>query len=77
MYRSKTGITLKDTGVRDEHGMMPMENIFSSPEKPGASSQKPSSSSNGKRMDNGTLTEEDMELTNSRTQNTRPPRFAG
>lgn len=29
----KTGVTLKDTGVRDEHGMQPLEDIFSSPEK--------------------------------------------
>lgn len=26
-------MTLKDTGVRDEHGMQPLEDIFSSPEK--------------------------------------------
>lgn len=31
--RRKTGITLKDTGVRDEHGMEPLDGIFSSPEK--------------------------------------------
>lgn len=30
---SKTGVILKDTGVRDEHGMQPMDDIFSSPEK--------------------------------------------
>lgn len=30
---SKTGVMLKDTGVRDEHGMQPLEDIFSSPEK--------------------------------------------
>ncbi|KAF2792147.1 hypothetical protein K505DRAFT_326353 [Melanomma pulvis-pyrius CBS 109.77] len=29
----KTGITLKDTGRRDEHGMEPISGIFSSPEK--------------------------------------------
>nr|OQO31257.1 hypothetical protein B0A51_01008 [Rachicladosporium sp. CCFEE 5018] len=29
----KTGITLKDTGLRDEHGMEPMAGIFSSPVK--------------------------------------------
>lgn len=29
----KTGVTLKDTGVRDEHGLEPMDGIFSSPEK--------------------------------------------
>ena len=29
----KTGITLKDTGQRDEHGLEPIDGIFSSPEK--------------------------------------------
>ncbi|KAL1903396.1 mitotic fidelity of chromosome transmission-related protein [Sporothrix stenoceras] len=29
----KTGVTLRDTGVRDEHGMEPIDNIFSSPTK--------------------------------------------
>ena len=29
----KTGTTLKDTGVRDEHGLEPIDGIFSSPEK--------------------------------------------
>ncbi|WPH04236.1 Hypothetical protein R9X50_00712500 [Acrodontium crateriforme] len=30
----KTGITLKDTGIRDEYGMEPMSGIFSSPVSP-------------------------------------------
>lgn len=30
---SKTGVFLKDTGARDEHGMQPLDDIFSSPEK--------------------------------------------
>ncbi|KAG7285594.1 hypothetical protein NEMBOFW57_010223 [Staphylotrichum longicolle] len=29
----KTGVTVPDTGVRDEHGMEPIENLFSSPGK--------------------------------------------
>ncbi|KAA6409955.1 MAG: RmlC-like cupin [Lasallia pustulata] len=29
----KTGVTLKDTGIRDEHGLEPIDGIFSSPEK--------------------------------------------
>ncbi len=29
----KTGAVLKDTGVRDEHGLEPIDGIFSSPEK--------------------------------------------
>ena len=31
----KTGITLEDKGIRDEHGLEPMEHIFSSPVKDG------------------------------------------
>ena len=61
----KTGVTLKDSGIRDEQGLAPIEGIFSSPEKPTASSQRPSSSSNGKTAGNRTLTEEDMDLTTS------------
>ncbi|KAK3344469.1 Mif2/CENP-C like-domain-containing protein [Lasiosphaeria hispida] len=30
----KTGITLKDTGIRDEYGMEPLDALFSSPHKP-------------------------------------------
>ncbi|KAJ9133532.1 Centromere protein 3 [Pleurostoma richardsiae] len=29
----KTGVFLKDTGIRDEHGMQPPDDIFSSPQK--------------------------------------------
>ena len=29
----KTGVTLRDTGIRDEHGLEPIDGIFSSPEK--------------------------------------------
>lgn len=31
----KTGITLKDTGIRDEHGLEPVSGIFSSPAQNG------------------------------------------
>lgn len=31
--RRKTGITLADKGVYDEHGLEPISGIFSSPEK--------------------------------------------
>ncbi|KAF1970179.1 hypothetical protein BU23DRAFT_557070 [Bimuria novae-zelandiae CBS 107.79] len=52
----KTGITLEDRGVRDEHGLEPISGIFSSPEK---SPPKRTSSRTG-----GTLTEsEPMDLT--------------
>ncbi|KAK4167294.1 putative centromere protein [Cladorrhinum sp. PSN259] len=30
----KTGVTIPDSGIRDEHGMEPIENLFSSPKKP-------------------------------------------
>lgn len=33
MDHRKTGITLEDTGERDEYGMEPVDNLFSSPEK--------------------------------------------
>jgi len=29
----RTGLTLDDTGVRDENGLEPMDHLFSSPEK--------------------------------------------
>lgn len=31
---SKTGIEVPDTGIRDENGLEPMDNLFSSPAKP-------------------------------------------
>ncbi|OAG11083.1 uncharacterized protein CC84DRAFT_518792 [Paraphaeosphaeria sporulosa] len=52
----KTGITLEDRGIRDEHGLEPISGIFSSPEK-----SPPKRASNQTR---GTLTEsESMDLT--------------
>ncbi|KAF9877686.1 hsp70-like protein [Colletotrichum karsti] len=45
----KTGIELPDTGVRDEHGMQPIEGLFSSPEKDNGSADE-------------TTGEQDMEL---------------
>lgn len=46
-------MTLRDTGVRDEHGMEPLENIFSSPEKSRANGAANSaeSSDEGEDMD--------------------------
>jgi hypothetical protein len=32
--RRKTGLTVPDSGVRDEYGLEPMDDLFSSPEKP-------------------------------------------
>ncbi len=55
----KTGITVKDTGIRDEHGFEVIDGIFSSPEKP---SPKKRGITN-----NTTITsEEDMEIGQSR-----------
>ncbi|KAF2443769.1 hypothetical protein P171DRAFT_432943 [Karstenula rhodostoma CBS 690.94] len=52
----KTGITLEDRGVRDEHGLEPISGIFSSPEK---SPPKRASNQTG-----GTITDsESMDLT--------------
>lgn len=51
----KTGITLEDTGVRDEYGMEPMVGIFSSPMKP----------SPEKRSD-GTFTSSEMQMQESK-----------
>ena len=34
VFVRKTGITVKDPGVRDEHGLEPLDDLFSSPEKP-------------------------------------------
>ncbi|KAK1765496.1 kinetochore CENP-C fungal-like protein [Phialemonium atrogriseum] len=53
----KTGVTLRDTGVRDEHGMQPLEDIFSSPEKTAridtnhAADDDESGDSSGQEMD--------------------------
>jgi centromere protein C len=30
----KTGLTIPDSGIRDEHGMEPLDAVFSSPDKP-------------------------------------------
>jgi centromere protein C len=49
---SKTGITLKDTGVRDKHGLEPVSGIFSSPASP-------------EQHGNRTLTSEGMEMQES------------
>ncbi|KAK1987873.1 cupin domain-containing protein [Colletotrichum cereale] len=47
----KTGIELPDTGIRDEHGMQPIDGLFSSPEK-----------DNRSPGDDMTRGEQDMEL---------------
>lgn len=52
LYR-KTGIGLPDTGERDEHGLAPIDGLFSSPEK---------ETPNGNSEDDMTRGEQDMEL---------------
>ncbi|KAL1622299.1 mitotic fidelity of chromosome transmission-related protein [Neofusicoccum ribis] len=59
----KTGITLKDTGVRDEYGMEPIDGIFSSPEK------SPPKRANARQQDR-TLTSSDMDVQQSMCQQT-------
>lgn len=44
----KTGITLKDTGIRDEHGLEPVSGIFSSP---GSAQQNGSKATSSDAMD--------------------------
>lgn len=55
----KTGVTLKDTGIRDEHGLEPIDGIFSSPEK---SPPK----RNGAAENATIIEEEDMDIGQSR-----------
>lgn len=60
----KTGLTLPDTGIRDENGLEPMDHLFSSPEKPKAKSVQGVNGAN--KNANGTLTsEEDMDVDDS------------
>ncbi|KAB2573021.1 Centromere protein 3 [Lasiodiplodia theobromae] len=64
----KTGITLKDTGVRDEHGMEPIDGIFSSPEK--SPEQSPPKRSNARQQADRTLTSSDMDVQQSMPRKT-------
>ncbi|KAH8820528.1 cupin domain-containing protein [Xylogone sp. PMI_703] len=61
----KTGITIPDSGIRDEHGLEPMEHLFSSPEK--EVPQSTARMANGMmRNPNATISsEEDMDIGNS------------
>jgi hypothetical protein len=58
-WHRKTGIMLQDTGVRDEHGMEPLDGIFSSPEKP------PPKRSSGYKTGGTVITSESMEVQES------------
>ncbi|KAE8449685.1 hypothetical protein EG329_007460 [Mollisiaceae sp. DMI_Dod_QoI] len=62
-YR-KTGLTVPDTGIRDENGLEPMDHLFSSPEKPKAKSLQRVNGVN--RNANATISsEEDMDVDDS------------
>ncbi|KAK0651185.1 kinetochore CENP-C fungal-like protein [Cercophora newfieldiana] len=50
----KTGITLKDTGIRDEHGMEPLDALFSSPSKPDKSTHADEEEEEDESDDNDT-----------------------
>lgn len=57
MHDRKTGVTLVDTGERDEYGMEPADNLFSSPEK----TEKPDGAANGHRS-SPSEDEQDMDI---------------
>lgn len=63
----KTGVTVPDTGVRDEHGLEPMDGLFSSPAKPAPKSSKSSKKTNGSAVNgNATLSSsDDMDVNES------------
>lgn len=55
--RRKTGITLKDTGIRDEHGLEPVSGIFSSPTSPEQPGGSRTLTSEGMDLEDGELGE--------------------
>lgn len=65
--RRKTGITVRDTGIRDEHGLEPIDHLFSSPEKSPEKAPKSTPRSrdlerNTQRNANATLNSEEMDM---------------
>lgn len=64
---SKTGVTLKDSGIRDEHGMQPLEDLFSSPHKPteDRDEDKGEDDEDGGASEDGRADSEDMDITTS------------
>jgi hypothetical protein len=60
-FHRKTGLTVPDSGIRDEHGLEPMDDLFSSPNKAPKSS-KVSRRSVAKAANATISSEEDMEL---------------
>ncbi|CAK4032663.1 Centromere 3 [Lecanosticta acicola] len=69
----KTGITLKDTGVRDEHGLEPLSGIYSSP---GSAQQNGSKTLESDEMDvqNSSAPDVATTLSQRRTPRFPPPR---
>jgi hypothetical protein len=58
----KTGLTVADTGIRDENGLEPMDHLFSSPEK----GTKARGMNGHRRNTDATISsEEDMEMEES------------
>ncbi len=57
----KTGLTVPDSGIRDEHGLEPMDDLFSSPNK-APRSGKASRKSEAKSANATISSEEDMEM---------------
>ncbi|KAK1774820.1 kinetochore CENP-C fungal-like protein, partial [Copromyces sp. CBS 386.78] len=63
----KTGVTLKDSGIRDEHGMQPLDDLFSSPHKPTEEDRhqedEAEDDQDGGASEDGRADSEDMDIT--------------
>ncbi|KAK3680928.1 mitotic fidelity of chromosome transmission-related protein [Vermiconidia calcicola] len=66
----KTGITLEDKGLRDEHGLEPVSHIFSSPVSP----QRRAVDDSDANMQESSGPEVNMTLTSRKTPRLPPPR---
>ncbi|SMR47221.1 unnamed protein product [Zymoseptoria tritici ST99CH_3D1] len=70
----KTGITLQDTGIRDEHGLEPVSGIFSSPGEPSRHNGDRTLTSEGMDLQEGSTPDVTKTLTRRRTPHLPPPR---
>ncbi|RDW95236.1 hypothetical protein BP5796_00999 [Coleophoma crateriformis] len=63
----KTGVTVPDTGIRDEHGLEPMDDLFSSPEKPAPKSTRSHKKANASTVNGNTTlsSSDDMDVNES------------
>ncbi|KAJ9622441.1 mitotic fidelity of chromosome transmission- protein [Taxawa tesnikishii (nom. ined.)] len=75
-FGRKTGITLKDTGVRDEYGLEPVDGIFSSPALPSAKRNYNTTLSSD-RMATDSSAPEPTEVLNLRKTPHLPPKSPG